>query len=75
MSTIEKVSANKSHGGTQWVYKHQSQATGTGMTFSVFVPPQPGGTKLPVVCICRPDLHPCQRHRKSEFRKACAELG
>jgi S-formylglutathione hydrolase len=76
MSTIEKVSANKSHGGTQWVYKHQSQATGTGMTFSVFVPPQPNGTKLPVVWyLSGLTCTHANVTEKGEFRKTCAELG
>jgi S-formylglutathione hydrolase len=76
MSTIEKVSANKSHGGTQWVYKHQSHATGTGMTFSVFVPPQPNGTKLPVVWyLSGLTCTHANVTEKGEFRKACAELG
>jgi S-formylglutathione hydrolase len=76
MSTIEKVSANKSHGGTQWVYKHQSQATGTAMTFSVFVPPQPNGTKLPVVWyLSGLTCTHANVTEKGEFRRACAELG
>ena len=37
--TIETVSLNRSHGGMQGVYKHDSRETGTGMTFSVYVPP------------------------------------
>src|SRR5438876_366563 len=49
ISTIETVSLNRSHGGTQGVYKHLSSATGTTMTFSVYVPPQQGGARLPVV--------------------------
>ena len=35
---LETVSLNRSHGGMQGVYKHHSRETGTGMTFSVFVP-------------------------------------
>jgi S-formylglutathione hydrolase len=76
MSTIEKVSANRSHGGTQGVYKHQSRATGTGMTFSVFVPPQPSGAKLPVVWyLSGLTCTHANVTEKGEFRKACAELG
>jgi S-formylglutathione hydrolase len=33
------VSLNRSHGGVQGVYKHANRETGTGITFSVFVPP------------------------------------
>jgi catechol 2,3-dioxygenase-like lactoylglutathione lyase family enzyme len=36
--TIETVSEAKSFGGTQGVYRHASSATGTEMTFAVFVP-------------------------------------
>ena len=38
--TLETLSTNKSFGGTQGVYRHASAATGTAMTFSVFLPPQ-----------------------------------
>ena len=47
--TLETVSLNRSHGGVQGVYKHASRETGTGMTFSVYVPPHRDGAKLPVV--------------------------
>jgi S-formylglutathione hydrolase len=46
--TAETVSLNRSHGGMQGVYKHGSRETGTSMTFSVYVPPHQGNTKLPV---------------------------
>ena len=38
--SLEIVSEHKAHGGRQVVAKHASTATGTGMTFSVFLPPQ-----------------------------------
>ena len=47
--TLKTVSTAKSHGGVQGVYAHASAATGTEMTFSVFVPPHAPGAKLPVV--------------------------
>ena len=48
--TLEILSENKAHGGRQLVVKHASTATGTDMTFSIFLPPQAeGGGKLPVV--------------------------
>ena len=46
---IENVSEWKSHGGTQGVYAHASSATGTPMTFAVFVPEHSSGAKLPVL--------------------------
>ena len=37
---LDTVSVTRAHGGTQHVVSHRSRATGTDMTFSVFVPPQ-----------------------------------
>ena len=76
MTTIEKVSSNRSHGGTQGVYKHQSRATATAMTFSVYLPPQHGSEKLPVVWyLSGLTCTHANVTEKGEFRKACAELG
>ena len=36
----ETVSENRSFGGTQGVYKHRSEATGTDMTFGLYLPPE-----------------------------------
>ena len=47
--SVETVSTNKAHGGVQGVYRHASTATGTPMTFSVFVPDHAEGAKLPVL--------------------------
>ncbi len=47
--TILTVSRARSHGGTQGVYRHDSSATGTGMVFSVFVPPEVAQRPCPVV--------------------------
>jgi len=47
--TIETVSTNVAFGGVQGVYRHASAATGTDMTFSVYVPPHEKGAVLPVV--------------------------
>ena len=75
MSTIETVSLNKSHGGTQGVYKHPSSATGTAMTFSVYVPPNRGGRSLPVVWyLSGLTCTHANVTEKGEFRRACAEL-
>ena len=46
---METLSTNRAFGGTQGVYRHASTATGTDMTFSVFVPPHADGARLPVV--------------------------
>ena len=74
--TIETVSKNRSHGGTQGVYKHSSRETGTGMTFSVYVPPHQGAAKLPVVWyLSGLTCTHTNVTEKGEFRKACVELG
>lgn len=73
---IEQVSANRSHGGMQGVYKHGSVETGTEMTFSVFVPPHAEGAKLPVVWyLSGLTCTHANVTEKGEFRSACAELG
>ncbi len=75
--TIETVSEARSHGGTQGVYKHASRATGTEMTFSLFVPPQAAtGAPLPVVWyLSGLTCTHANVTDKGEFRAACAELG
>jgi S-formylglutathione hydrolase len=39
---LETLSTNLAFGGVQGVYRPASAATGTPMTFSVFVPDHPG---------------------------------
>jgi S-formylglutathione hydrolase len=74
--TMQKVSLNKSHGGMQGVYKHDSRETKTEMTFSVFVPPHKDGTKLPVVFyLSGLTCTHANVTEKGECRAACAELG
>jgi S-formylglutathione hydrolase len=74
--TLETVSTNNAFGGVQGVYKHRSVATGTDMTFSVFVPPHQAGAKLPVVWyLSGLTCTHANVTDKGEYRKACAELG
>jgi len=74
--TIETISQNRSHGGMQGVYKHSSRETGTGMTFSVYVPPHQDGAKLPVVWyLSGLTCTHANVTEKGEYRQACAELG
>ncbi|HWL57983.1 MAG TPA: S-formylglutathione hydrolase [Paracoccus sp. (in: a-proteobacteria)] len=47
--SFETVSENSSFGGTQGVYRHESQATGTDMTFAVYLPPAAKHGKVPVL--------------------------
>ncbi|MFD0944713.1 S-formylglutathione hydrolase [Sphingomonas canadensis] len=73
---IETASANRSHGGVQGVYKHASAATGTEMTFSVFVPDHAEGAKLPVLWyLSGLTCTHANVTEKGEFRAACAEHG
>ena len=73
---MEQVSANRSHGGTQGVYRHSSSATGTEMTFSVFVPDHAPGTKLPVLWyLSGLTCTHANVTEKGEFRAACAQHG
>jgi len=73
---MEVTSTNRSHGGTQGVYTHNSDTTGTPMTFSVFVPDHEPGAKLPVLWYLS-GLTCTQANvtEKGEFRAACAEHG
>ena len=74
--TMEQVSANRSHGGVQGVYTHQSQVTGTPMTFSVFVPDHAEGAKLPVLWyLSGLTCTHANVTEKGEFRAACAKAG
>ncbi|MDF3854406.1 S-formylglutathione hydrolase [Paracoccus sp. P2] len=45
----ETVSENRSFDGIQGVYRHQSQATGTPMTFALYLPPDARHGKVPVL--------------------------
>ena len=73
---IEQVSASRSFEGVQGVYKHVSIATGTEMTFSVFVPTQAEGRKLPIVWyLSGLTCTHANVTEKGEFRRACADLG
>ena len=73
---METVSTNRSHGGIQGVYTHQSSATGTAMTFSVFVPDHAPGAKLPVLWyLSGLTCTHANVTEKGEFRAACAEHG
>lgn len=47
--SLEILSENRSFGGTQGVYRHHSQATGTDMTFAVFMPELVAHERVPVL--------------------------
>ena len=77
MGVLETLSTNKSHGGVQGVYRHQSAETGTEMTFSVYVPPQAEAIgKLPVIWyLSGLTCSHANVTEKGEYRRACAEHG
>jgi S-formylglutathione hydrolase len=72
----ETLSTSRAHGGVQGVYRHASDATGTPMTFSVYVPPHEQGARLPVVWyLSGLTCTHANVTEKGEYRRACAELG
>jgi S-formylglutathione hydrolase len=69
-------STNRAFGGVQGVYEHTSAATGTPMTFSVFVPEHEAGARLPVLWyLSGLTCTHANVTEKGEFRRACAEHG
>ena len=73
---METLSQNRSHGGTQGVYRHVSAATGTDMTFAVFVPDHAPGAKLPVLWyLSGLTCTHANVMEKGEYRAACAKHG
>lgn len=74
--TLKTVSEARSHGGTQGVYSHLSEATGTLMTFAVFVPDHAPGERLPVLTyLSGLTCTHANVMEKGEYRAACAEHG
>ena len=74
--TLETLSSNRSHGGTQGVYRHASSATGTDMTFAAFVPDHAPGARLPVLWyLSGLTCTHANVMEKGEYRAACAKHG
>ena len=74
--TLTTVSTTRAHGGTQGVYRYASAATGTDMTFSVFVPGHAEGVRLPVLWyLSGLTCTHANVTDKGEYRAACAEHG
>ena len=70
---MEIVSEVRSHGGRQLVCTHSSAATRTPMTFSIFLPPQVGEGKMPVVWyLSGLTCTHANVTEKGEYRAACA---
>src|ERR1700761_1153636 len=73
---METLSTNRSQGGSQGVFRHHSDATGTDMTFSVFVPDHAPGARLPVLWyLSGLTCTHANVTEKGEYRAACAEHG
>ena len=73
---MDSVSTSRAHGGTQGVYRHASTATGTDMTFSVYVPDHAPGARLPVVWyLSGLTCTHANVTDKGEFRAHCARHG
>jgi len=73
---METLSTSIAFGGTQGVYRHASTATGTDMTFAVYVPPHAPDARLPVLWFLSGLT--CTHANvmdKGEYRRACAEHG
>jgi len=73
---LEVVSLRRSFGGVQGVYRHASTATGTEMTFSVFVPG--GGDQPPRPVVTFLSGLTCSHANvteKGEYRRTASELG
>ncbi len=72
--SLETLSTTKMFGGVQGVYRHQSRETGTPMTFSVFLPPQPGPRPVVWYLSGLTCTH-ANVTDKGQFQRVCAELG
>ena len=73
---LEILEAHESYGGRQGVYRHASEATGCGMTFSVYTPPQAAAGPCPAVTyLSGLTCNHSNVTEKGEFRRAAAELG
>jgi S-formylglutathione hydrolase len=72
--SLETVSTNRMFGGVQGVYRHHSREAKTAMTFSVFLPPQPGPRPVVWYLSGLTCTH-ANVTEKGQFQRACAELG
>jgi S-formylglutathione hydrolase len=67
---METLSENACFGGTQGVYKHRSTATGTDMTFAVFLPADASDGLVPVLWF----LSGLTCTHENAMTKACAQV-
>jgi S-formylglutathione hydrolase len=75
--TLETVSTARAFGGVQGVYRHHSAATGTPMTFAVYLPPQAeAGQPLPLLWyLSGLTCTHANVMEKGGYQRVCAELG
>lgn len=73
---MQSLSKARARGGMQGVYRHASLATGTDMTFAVFVPPQAARGPVPVLWyLSGLTCTHANVMEKGEYRAAAAERG
>ena len=73
---METLSAERSFGGVQGVYRHASSVTGCDMTFAVFMPPQAEDGPVPVLWyLSGLTCTHANVMEKGEYRRVAAELG
>ena len=73
---MERVEAHAAHGGTQEVWRHRSDATGTDMVFAIFLPPQVAEAPCPVLYyLSGLTCTHANVMEKGEYRRAAAERG
>ena len=71
---MERVSESMCFGGSQGVYTHLSSATGTPMTFQVYIPKHAPGEKLPVLWwLSGLTCTHANAMEKLEYKRACAK--
>lgn len=74
--SMRTISQTRAHAGVQGVYAHASEATGTEMTFAVFVPPQAERARCPAVTyLSGLTCTHANVMEKGEYRRLAAELG
>ena len=73
---METISSSKSFAGTQGAYSHASAATGTDMSFAVYVPDHEAGAKMPVLWFLSGlTCTHANVMEKGEYRRLASELG
>jgi S-formylglutathione hydrolase len=73
---LETISTARSFGGTQGVYRHDSEACGCAMTFALFLPPQAAYGPVPLLWYLSGLTCTHQNVMdKGEYRRLAAELG